>query len=204
MTHLYLIRHADYIEELVDGKFPKRDLGLSPEGVSKAERLRDHLTKSGEIKPDVFISSAQPRALQTSHIIEPAVGKQAVPDRDFEEWRSGDDMLPTEEFMGAWDKLTDAERPYHRWVLGCETMLEFSTRVHAALNRVLTEHEGETILIVSHGAFIQVSFAYFFGYSLAVPQHAAADIQKTSITHWIQMPRRWILERSNDCRHLAV
>jgi 2,3-bisphosphoglycerate-dependent phosphoglycerate mutase len=42
MTHLYLIRHADSLEGLKDdGKYG--DLGLSPEGITQAERLRDRL-----------------------------------------------------------------------------------------------------------------------------------------------------------------
>ena len=106
--------------------------------------------------------------------------------------------------MGAWNQLTDAQRPYYRWVEGCETMLEFSVRVHVALNRILHEHEGKTILVLTHGAFIQTSFAYFFGYSIAIPQRAISEIKRTSITHWFKAESltRWVLERSNDCHHL--
>ena len=57
MTQLYLIRHADYIYDLVDGQYPKRDQGLSPEGRRQAKRLRDRLATTGELKPDVFIST---------------------------------------------------------------------------------------------------------------------------------------------------
>jgi probable phosphoglycerate mutase len=202
LTHLYLIRHADYIYDLVDGKYPKRDQGLSPEGVKQAERLRDRLSKSGEIKPDVFISSTERGAHETARVIQPVVGVPITLDKDFEEWRSEDGSLTTEEFMGPWEKLSDAQKPYYRWVEGCETLLEFSIRVYAALNRVLEEHDGKTILVLSHGAFIQTSFAYFFGYSLHIPQRAAAEIRRTSITHWLKTPSgRWILERSNDCAH---
>ena len=49
MTHLYLVRHADYVKEqqgkLVDGQ-------LSPKGLQQAERLRDRLLKSDDIKID--------------------------------------------------------------------------------------------------------------------------------------------------------
>jgi probable phosphoglycerate mutase len=203
MTNLYLIRHADYIYDLDDGKYPKRDKGLSPEGVLQAGLLRNRLADTGEIKPDIFISSPQRRAHETARTIEHAVGIPITLDKDFEEWRSEDGSLTTEEFMEAWERLTDAQRPYYRWVEGCETMLEFSVRVCAALNRVLDEHSGKTILVLSHGAFIQTTFAYFFGYSLAIPQRAIAEIRHTSITHWVLSPKgKWILERSNDCQHL--
>lgn len=204
MTHLYLIRHADYIYDLVDGAYPKRDQGLSPEGVVQAERLRDRLAGTGEIKPDVFISSPERGAHETAQILEPALGQPILLDREVEEWRSEDGSLSTEAFMGPWQSLSDADRPYYRWEEGCETLLEFSLRVHKALHRILQEHDGKTILLLSHGAFIQVSFAYFFGYSMAVPQRAAPEINRTSITHWFKLKERnrWNLERSNDTHHL--
>src|SRR5690349_3750734 len=102
LTHLYLIRHADYIYDLVDGKYPKQNQGLSQDGVREAERLRDRLARTGEIKPDVFISSAERGAIETAEILQPALGQPINPDRDFEEWRSEDGTLSDEEFMDRW------------------------------------------------------------------------------------------------------
>ncbi|MFN8531422.1 MAG: histidine phosphatase family protein [Anaerolineae bacterium] len=204
MTHLYLIRHADYIYDLVDGHYPKRDQGLSPEGVIQANRLRDRLAATGEIKPDVFISSPERRAHETAEILAPLFKLPPLLDEGVMEWRSEDGSLTDEEFMRPWETMTDAQRPFYRWVEGCETMLEFALRVHVTLNRLLTEHAGKTLLIVTHGAFIQTTFAFFFGLNMAVPQHAAPDINRTSITHWYKSDgaRRWALGRSNDHYHL--
>jgi 2,3-bisphosphoglycerate-dependent phosphoglycerate mutase len=204
MTHLYLIRHADYLYDLVDGQYPRCDQGLTPTGIQQAERLRDRLASSGEIKPDVLIASTERGATETAQMIAPALNMLITPDPEVVEWRSEDGSLSDEEFMRQWDALTPEQKPYHRWVDGCETMLEFSIRVYKALQRILTEHEGKTILIVTHGAFIQTSFAHFFGYSMAVPQRAGADINRTSITHWYKPAGAlsWRLERSNDCHHL--
>ncbi|MEZ4669736.1 MAG: histidine phosphatase family protein [Anaerolineae bacterium] len=203
MTHLYLIRHADYIYDLVDGQYPKRDQGLSELGVQQAERLRERLVRTGEIKPEVFISSPERGARETAESIAPAIGQPITLDDAVKEWRSEDGTLSDEQFMSTWNSLTDAQRPYYRFVEGCETLLEFSLRVHVALNRILTDHNDQTILVVTHGAFIQVTFAYFFGLTLAVPQRAAPEIRRTSITHWYQSSGsiRWFLERSNDDHH---
>jgi 2,3-bisphosphoglycerate-dependent phosphoglycerate mutase len=204
MTHLYLIRHADYIYDLVDGKMPKRDQGLSPDGVRQAEKLRDRLASTGEIKPDAFISSPERGAHETAQMLAPLFDLPIVIDQDVAEWRSEDGSLTTEEFMGPWEKLTDAQKPYYRWIEGCETLLEFSIRVQAVLHRILEAHQDKTILVVSHGAWIQCSFAHFFGYSMGVPQRAAAEINRTSITHWYKPASAnvWRLERVNDCHHL--
>ncbi len=203
MTHLYLIRHADYIYDLVDGKYPKQNQGLSPDGVKEAEKLRDRLA-SGEIKPDVLISSSERGAMETAQMIAPVLGQPIIPDKDFEEWRSEDGTLSDDEFMSRWNSLTPVQKPYYHFVEGCESRIEFTLRIHKALNRILEEHDGKTILVVTHGAVIQTSFMFFFGYGEANLQVGAApEIRRTSITHWYKPDggTRWILERSNDCHH---
>ena len=61
MTQLYLIRHAS------GGP-------LSELGVRQAERLRDRLAATGEIRADVLISSTLLRASQTAELVAPALG----------------------------------------------------------------------------------------------------------------------------------
>ncbi|MEM8530555.1 MAG: histidine phosphatase family protein [Chloroflexota bacterium] len=203
MTHLYLIRHADYLYDVIDEKYPKRNLGLTAEGIVQAEKLRNRLVNTGEIKPNVFISSTERGAKETAEIIAPAFDVDILFDEDVEEWRSEDGTLSTEEFMGTWNALSDTEKPYYRWVEGCETILEFSLRVNVTLNRILSAYEGKSILIMTHGVFIQASFAYFFGFSLAIPQQAVPEVNKTSITHWFERhANKWVLERVNDHHHL--
>ena len=107
--------------------------------------------------------------------------------------------------MARWNAVPDADKPYYRWVEGCENRMEFTLRVHLALNRIVREHAGKTIALLSHGAFIQLSFLYFFGFGEASLQCAAPEIRRTSITHWYRPEgkTRWTLERSNDCHHLS-
>jgi 2,3-bisphosphoglycerate-dependent phosphoglycerate mutase len=203
MTHLYLIRHADSLEGLKDdGKYG--DLGLSPEGVAQAERLRDRLVRTGELKPDVFIVSTMRRAHETATMVAPALGQPITLDADVEEWRGDDGSLSPDEFMQRWQQVAPSQKAYFRWMEGYENRLEFSLRVHLALNRILGEHAGKTIVVLSHGAFIQVSFNFFFGYGEASLERAAPEIRRTSITHWYKPSdsERWTLERSNDYHHL--
>lgn len=203
MTHLYLIRHGDSIEGLLeDGKYG--DLGLSPEGVQQAERLRDRLAKTGEIKPDIFIASTMRRAHETATIIAPALEQPILLDADFEEWRGDDGSLSPDEFMARWKAVPKPQKAYYRWHPDYENRIEFTLRVNLTLNRVLQEHAGKTILAVTHGAFIQTSFPFFFGYGEASLERAAPEIRRTSITHWYRQEgmEAWLLERSNDYHHL--
>ncbi len=203
MTHLYLIRHGASIEGLQEnGKYG--DLGLSPEGIQQAEQLRDRLAKTGEIKADVFISSTMRRAHETAQIIAPALGQPIVLDDAFEEWRGDDGTLSPEEFTARWEAVPRSQKAYYRWHPDYENRLEFTVRVNQTLNRIVQEHTGKTIVIVTHGAFIQLSFAFFFGYGEASIERASPEIRRTSITHWQQPEgmQMWILERSNDYHHL--
>jgi 2,3-bisphosphoglycerate-dependent phosphoglycerate mutase len=203
MTHLYLIRHAEAIEVFQDGKYGV-DLGLSPEGVTQAERLRDRLSAKGDITPDVLLSSTARRAQETAQIIAAALGQPIVLDSDLEEWRAGDDSMSPEEFIARWTEVTPQQKPYYHWVEGDESRIEFSLRVHVTLNRILQAHTGKTIVLLTHGAFIQMSFNFFFGMGEANIERALPEVRKTSITHWYQTdnPTRWVLERSNDYQHL--
>ena len=202
MTHLYLIRHADYIYDLEGDR--RRDLGLSPEGISQAERLRDRLARTGEIKPDVFIASGERGAQETAQMLAPVFALPIIPDTDVEEWRSEDGSLSSEEFMERWRQVHDSQKPFYRWIEGCENWIEFSARAQIALNRIVNEHAGKTIVVLTHGGVIQAAFEYFFGYGLANHLRAAAYVKNTAITHWFQPEgsSRWVLERHNDHHHL--
>lgn len=200
MTHLYLIRHAEYIYEL-DGD-RKHDLGLSAVGQDQAERLRNRLVKSGELKPDVFICSSERRARETADILQPALGAPPLFDDEVVEWRSEDGTMEDEVFMGMWNATPRLQKPFLRFMPGCETAVEFMARAQSAFNRITQEHAGKTVVVLTHGGVIQTSFAFFFGYGLATMARAGANVKNTSITHWHQSDGLWILECSNDYHHL--
>jgi len=178
------------------------DPGLSEEGVRQVEHLRDRLARTGEINADALVASPLRRARETAAILAPAVGATVVVERDLEEWRSDDGSLPPGEFTARWQRIPEVQRPFVRVVPGCESWLEFSARVQLALNRHAQNHEGKTIVVVSHGEVIQASFVYFFGLSSAtIP---GVYIDNASITSWDrpEPARRWVLRRYNDHQHL--
>lgn len=123
------------------------DLGLSAKGRAQAEALRSRLAASREISPDVFLSSTARRALETAEVIADALGQPVIHDPDLEEWRRDGGMLDGQAFTAQWRQLTERRRPFHRHAPGCETGLEFSTRVLAALDRIVTQHAGKTVML---------------------------------------------------------
>jgi probable phosphoglycerate mutase len=202
MTHLYFIRHGDYLEELENGTY--QDLGLSPEGIRQIDCLRDRLTRTGEIKADVLIASPMRRAKESAEILAPALGLPIIFDKDFEEWVCDDGTLSPEAFSARWQQVPEEQKPFFRFIAGYETALEFSARIQSALNRILQEYKGKTIVLVSHGGVHSASFSYFFGLSGATPSRVSPAAKNASITHWVQSEssQRWVLERSNDYHHL--
>ena len=201
-THLYFIRHGDYIEDVENGAY--QDLGLSPEGIRQMERLRDRLERTGEIKADVLLASPMRRAKASAEILAPALGLPIIFDEDFAEWVCDDGTVPPDEFSAHWQQVPEEQKPFFRFMTGYETWLEFSGRVYSALNRVLQDYEGKTLVLLSHGGVLAASFQYFFGLSAAIPARVSLAAKNGSLTHWVQPEhaQRWVLERYNDYHHL--
>jgi len=202
LTHLYFIRHGDYIEGLENGSY--QDLGLSPEGIRQTECLRDRLASTGEIQADVLVASPMRRARASAEILAPVLGTPILFEKDLEEWICDDGTLSPEEFSARWHQVPDAHRSFFRFMDGYETSLEFSGRVQSALHRLLQEYPGKTLVLVTHGGVIATSFHYFFGLSGAIPSRVTPSAKHTSITHWYLPPpgQTWVLERFNDVYHL--
>lgn len=216
MTQLYLIRHAS--------GGPLTELG-----VRQAERLRDRLAATGEIRADVLISSTMLRASQTAQIVAPALGLTAgtpmVLDDEIVERHAGDPAELARRWPdgGGPNWVVD---PHAAPVPGSESPSAFTRRVSRALARITAEHAGKTVVIVCHGGVIGSATLYFAGLDTAaacyarmfpLPEHVPLlgrpwllgfrAIEYTSITHWRRdaggggLPV-WELERFNDALHL--
>lgn len=210
MTHLYLIRHGQAINVV---QKTSGDPGLSPLGVTQAERLRDRLAASGEIDADIVISSTMLRAKQTAEIVAPALSLPIIFDDEVQEQRPGEALnMSEEEFREKFGPVEFEQKPYFRLAPGAESWVEFTIRAGTALQRITREHDEKTIVIICHGGIIDASFLLFLGLSsLQFPQ-VLFDTHNTSITHWykeptdwfeqLHLPMSWILERYNDAMHL--
>jgi 2,3-bisphosphoglycerate-dependent phosphoglycerate mutase len=205
MTHLYLIRHGEALGAIhnIIG-----DTALSPLGIRQAEHLRDRLAATGEIAADVLISSTLARAHQTAEIIAPALKLPIVFDDEVQELRDGAaDGMQVEEYRAKYGAVNFRETPFRQVAPGGESWGQFVLRVSTALDRILREYEGKTIVIVCHGGVIGISFLYFFGINTVYYPQVGFDTYNTSITHWFKStyenrPPRWRLIHYNDDMHL--
>ncbi len=216
MTDVYLIRHGDFgdvIDRTGIGSSP-----LSPRGVAQAQRLRDRLAATREIKADVLLSSPLTRARQTADIIAPALHLPIIIEDDVQEFRLGAMEGMTEaEIVARYGIVDFAQEPERPVLPDGESWGQFVARISRAFDRITTVYDGKTIVIVCHDGVITASFQYFLGLDLKFvkglfrPASAQLYTNNTSITYWhkslfhdLPTPQapQWMLVRYNDDVHL--
>ena len=208
MTHLYLIRHGEsvlaYNSHIRDVMTEDK---LTTEGIWQAERLRDRLAATGEIRADALLSSTFPRARQTADIIAPALGLPVVPDDDLQEMRPGDTGgAYWDEYFKKHGSPDPLREPFRVVAPGAEYWGQFMLRVAITLDSISREYAGKTVVLVCHGGIIDGSLICLMGLPTLRLPGFSFDTQNTSITHWEQFERdgemRWRLIKYNDALHL--
>lgn len=207
MTRLVLVRHGESmatVKRIVGG--PRSDTGLSELGRRQSAALRDRLARTGEIRADALVSSALPRASQTAEILAPALGGLEVV--KVEDLREHD---PGPEIDGkAWADVTVGKDPWH-WenepylagFPGGETVAEFHFRAATALHKVLAEHVGRTVVVVTHGGVIDVAMRSLFRLPLVGGFHLwTLNASLTELSRRDEPDAHWVLRRYNDVAHL--
>lgn len=203
-TTLVLIRHGESnvtVNRVIGGH--RTCSGLSGLGRRQAERLRDRLLTTGELVPDVLISSNFARAIETAEVIAPAFGDVPVEIMaGFGEHDPGPDIdgmtfAAYVEKFGSPDWLD----PHDEIFPGGETIAAFHDRVIATVDRVVDSYRGCTVVVSCHGGVIDAVFRNLLGTaSTGVFELAAAN---TSITGFSSLATGgWRLTRYNDRAHL--
>ncbi|HKP51649.1 MAG TPA: histidine phosphatase family protein [Chloroflexia bacterium] len=180
---------------------------LTAEGVKQAERLRDRLATTGEIKADALLASSYPRARQTAEIIAPALGLPVILEDDLQEWRPGDNGgMYWDEYIEKYGRDDPFREPFRTTAPGGEYWSQFMLRVISILHRIAHEYEDKSIVLVCHGGIVDGSLISFFGLSALYRPHLSLDTDNTAITHWKHFQEngapRWQLMKYNDALHL--
>jgi probable phosphoglycerate mutase len=148
-TTTLLLRHGQ-TEMSIQGRFAGRgDIPLTGVGVRQAAAVADRLARHGV---DLVVTSPLSRARSTAQTVADATEARLVVD---------DDLAETD--FGAWEGLTFAA-VMARWPgqlsawqgdpdvapPGGESFAAVASRVNGALDRLLANHGGQTIVVVSH------------------------------------------------------
>jgi len=196
VTRIVLWRHGvtDWNEQ---GIFQGRaDIPLNERGLVQARAAAPELAA---MQPAALYVSPLVRARQTAQAFVDLTGATAHLDERL-----------TEIDVGTWVgeslasvKLLDPEagtemaagHDYRRSVTG-ETMTEVGVRVAACLRDIADEHDGETVLAVSHGGAIRMGIATVLGW----PYPASIQLAGMANAAWSIVARwrgRWRLEAYN-------
>lgn len=161
---ILLVRHAQHVEfgEVLSGR--RRDVALSREGLEQAAILSDLL---GTTPLAAVYSSPRERAWYTAReVAEPHELKVTAEDRldeiDFGEWTGCSfGELEGDAGWSQWNEARGSARPP-----GGESMAEATLRAFGFLREAAGEHEGASIMAVSHCDIIRGIIAHCLGLPL--------------------------------------
>jgi broad specificity phosphatase PhoE len=203
---LILVRHGDAhagFAGVIGG--PTGCSGLTDLGRRQAEALREHLARTGRVRPDALLASTLPRAIETAQIIAPGLGFDAFGQEcDLCEVHTGEaDGLEWAEYATRYGSFDMEAEPDRVFAPEGESWNSFHERVHRTLARVASEYDGQTVVAVCHAGVIMASVRMLLG----VP-HPGTGAQlrpsNTGLTEWEHDPStdRWTLHAFNEATHL--
>lgn len=201
---LLLVRHGETDWNLARRYQGQSAVSLNQKGVQQAEQLASRLSHE---KIDAVYSSDSPRALETATQVLNLQGQAPALQKDAR-WQ--------EICFGAWDGLTYEEveakwkhevtawyaDPVNSSPPGGETMLQMSKRLQSAWNDLKSNHEDDTVLIVTHGGVIQILLCMLLGVELN--RYWQFRVAQASLTVIQLYAEAAILDLFNDVSHLKV
>jgi broad specificity phosphatase PhoE len=200
-TVTLLLRHGQTPMSVQKRYAGRSDVPLTDVGVQQAAAAAKRLASAGI---GVIVTSPLLRAVQTAQEVAAVTGAAVVTDDGFRETD-----------FGAWEGLTFAEvrdrwpSEVTTWLAdpevappGGESFTDVSARVTAALRRVLTDRQGQRVLIVSHVTPIKTLVAMALLAPSAALFRMHLDIAALSEIDWYADGPA-VLRSFNDTGHLS-
>jgi len=172
-TTIYLIRHGETEDADACRYKGHIDVPLSANGIEHIRKLSSFL--SGEVgkreggKVKAVCCSGLSRAKKTAEIIAEPLGLKPfivdeLKERNFGEWEG----MSFDEIRNQWPDAFNAwaDDPLRFSPVGGESTLGLRDRVMPAFNKIMEDHEGEDIVIVSHGGVTRIILCEVLGMPL--------------------------------------
>jgi probable phosphoglycerate mutase len=166
-TTTVLLRHGDTQVSPEHRFCGLRDLPLSASGTRQAKAAAGRLASGAPI--DAVVSSPLLRAVGTAEIAAGELGLTAAIDDDLRETDFGDwDGFTLEEIQLRWPAAVTAwRRDPQQAPPGGESFADVARRVDRARDRLLRDHAGQTVLVVSHITPIKIMLCRALGAPLS-------------------------------------
>lgn len=201
MLRIFLIRHGETEWNRQNRLQGHTDVKLSPEGIRQAKLLAENAPFK---HVDEIYSSDLSRAFDTAKVL--AVKFNVMPVKTIPELREmnyGDwegrviSELINESPKSFGKFFTDPEKchPPHG-----ETFLECQARVMIGIRNIITNHENQNVIVVSHGAAIRL----IIGAALDIPIHKIWAISQSNVAVNIMRvdDGKFTVELINGTEHL--
>ncbi|MGB9660567.1 MAG: alpha-ribazole phosphatase [Moorellaceae bacterium] len=199
-TRLYLIRHAE-TEWNNSGRYQGHiDIALSLQGRRQAALLRDRLR---EEKLVAVYTSDLKRARETAVIIAEPHGLPVVEVPDLRELNFGLwEGLTYQEIAACYTKDLEEwlAHPAVKQIPGGESFAQVQKRTSGVITKIIAEHPGEKVAIVSHGGTLLTMVLSCLGLDLDRIWHFRLDNASLSILDCFD--GRYILTLFNEVHHL--
>ena len=180
-TRLHLVRHGEVAEEYHQVFGGRIDMELSPLGHRQAK----HLAKFLDDRPfDRIYCSPMVRVRQTAEPLLDALGQAAVViddlrEVDFGVW-TGYKWYEIEEKFGM-DAIDWLVHLQNGDVPEAEPMDVYESRIKRSLDRILSEGEGDDVLVFCHGGVIRMLLALLLKESFSTMDRFEVDYASLSV-----------------------
>lgn len=183
--------------------------GLTALGGRQTGQLADRLRNEHRERPfNAFYTTPRLRVRQSAEIVAEALGLRPAIEPDLRGPDHGDaDGQPWSDVKTAFGSALQ-HQPDRPVAAGAETWNAYLTRATMTLEKLLTRHDGQRILIIGHGETIEAAHTLL----LKLPGQSSAGFWFTSghaaISRWQRQTSSngritWLLDAHNDRCHLA-
>ena len=178
--YLILVKHS--VPQL-EPEHPAHTWKLSEEGRLRAHRLAEQLE---DYKPEVMVSSDEPKAKETAEIlgVHLRLQVQTLPTLR-EHDRSHVPFLSHDVFQSS---VREFFQKPEELVFGGETADQAHARFYQAVHSILNEHRDKSVVIVAHGTVISLFVSRITGSSalelwtrLGLPSFVAMDLHSSTL-----------------------
>lgn len=201
-TRFCLVRHGETHWNAARRLQGHTDIDLNDRGKIQAQQMAQAL-KAIDLKFDVLYTSDLIRAAKTAHAIEHLFGVNAIADAALRERHLGSlQGLTIEDAQRLKPDLWQIhmQRDLEHELLGGESIKQFAIRIHGALEKIRYLHEGQTILLVSHGGALDMMYRLVSKQPLEAEK--AVSVPNASLNWISHNGSSWKVEQWADTNHL--
>ena len=200
MSKLILVRHGETTWNLEMRYQGQTDISLTANGIEQAGKVAQRLADE---KIAAVYSSDLSRAFVTAAQIAAVHGLDVLTRRDLREISFGEWEGMTYDSLdldggGTGNRLFS--HPAEIEIPGGETFFEVQQRMMEALRELAQRHEGQTVVIVSHGAAIRTVLCDVLGMDLN--RLWAIRQSNTAVNILEVLPQKVLVSLVNDVHHL--